>query len=347
MRISGCVWALCFVLILRASAQDAAPAPAYLLRLERLRGLDDACILVRSDGPYHLEKDAGDKVDVYEGDLTAETLQQLERWVSADELFLLTPEKIVAPIFSQGKDELVLAVNRPGYWQNLTFPAPQTWQPYQKSVAPLSQWFDEMLNAKHRQKRREEEARNNCVPPREIKLVKRPAAPKKIAIPDFVFVLRDMQVQKDSGTKACSIVYPDGRYHREVKTQKMNSTTVTTAVYEGREDGDDLRDLKSILGSPDLVAPRAQTLPSGGMMMEGEIVTLILPENHKLRTILFWKYVPAGLMGTRRFDESGMKELNPLAEWVKAKIDAPGDAAVANGTLNDCVPVPPPELRDH
>jgi hypothetical protein len=331
-------------MILRAAAQDAAPSgPAYLLRLERLRGLDDACILVRSDGPYHLEKDAGDKVDVYEGDLAADSLPQLERWVSADELFQLTQDKIVAPIFSQGKDELVLAVDRPGYWQNLTFPAPQTWQPYQKSVAPLSQWFDEMLNAKHRQKRREEAARNNCIPPREIKLATRPAAPKGIAIPDFVVVLRDMQVQNDAGSKACSIVYPDGRYHREVKTQKMNSPTVTTAVYEGRESGDDLRDLKSILANPDLVAARGQTLPSGGMMTEGEIVTVILPENHKLRAILFWRYAPAGLMGAHHFDESGMKELDPLEQWVKAKIDARNDPPVANGTLNDCVPVRPPE----
>ena len=331
-------------MILRAAAQDAAPpGPVYLFRLERLRGLDDACVLVRSDGPYHLERDAGDKVDVYEGDLPADVQQQLGRWVSADELFELTQDKIVAPIFSQGKDELVLAVNRPGYWQNLTFPAPPTWQPYQKSVAPLSQWFDEMLSAKHRQKRREEEARNNCIPPREIKLAKRAEAPKEIAIPDFLFVLRDMQVQNDSGTKACSIVYPDGRYHHEVKTQKMNSTTVTTAVYEGRESGDDLRDLKAILASPNLVASRGQTLPSGGMMMEGEIVTLILPENHKLRTILFWKYVPAGSMGARRFDESGMKELDPLAQWARTKIDARGDAPVASRTLNDCVPLRSPE----
>jgi hypothetical protein len=344
VKISCCVWAFCVAAILRAAAQDAPPpSPAYLLRLERLRGLDDACILVRSDGPYHLEKAAGDNVDVYEGDLPADTLQQLERWVSTDELFQLTQDKIVAPIFSQGKDELVLAVNRPGYWQNLTFPAPPTWQPYQKSVAPLSQWFDEALNAKHRQKRREEEARNNCIPPREIKLATRPAAPKGIAIPDFVFVIRDMQVQNDAGTKTCSIVYPDGRYHREVKAQKMDSNNVTTAVYEGHEAPDDLRDLKSILATPDLLAPRGQTLPSGGMMMEGEIVTLILPENRKLRTILFWKYVPAGLMGARRFDESGMKELDPLAQWVKAKIDARSDAPVANGSLNDCVPVRPPE----
>jgi len=342
VNISRAVWAFCFAAILRAAAQDAVPAaPAYLLRLERLRGLDDACILVRSDGPYHVEKNAGDKVDVYEGELPADALQQLERWVSADELFDLTQEKIVAPIFSQGTDELVLAVNRPGYWQNLTFPAPPTWQPYQKSVAPLSQWFDEMLNARHRQKRREEEARNNCIPPREIKLAKRPAVPKEIAIPDFLFVLRDMQVQNDAGSKTCSIVYPDGRYHREVKTQKINSTTVTTAVYEGRENGDDVRDLRSILTSPDLRTPRGQTLPSGGMMMEGEIVTLIIPENHKLTTILFWRYVPEGLMGAHRFDESGMKELDPLAQWVKAKIDTNGDPPVAHGTLNDCVPVRP------
>jgi hypothetical protein len=311
--------------------------------MERQRGLEDACILVRSDGPYHLERDVGDKVDVYEGDLAADNLRQIEHWVSADELFQLTQDKIVAPIFSQGKDAVILAVNRPGRWQNLAFPAPTTWKPYHQSVAPLADWFDAMLSAKHRVRLREEQARNNCIPPREIKFSSRARATKPQATPEFLFVLRNTRIEGKLGVKVCSVVYADGRFHREVRTQQMQSVAVTTAIYEGRENDQEMQQLRAILSAPDLLAPRSQLLPSGGMMKEGEIATLTLPDHQKPKTRFFWRYVPEGLMGARIFDESGMKVLEPLAHWVKEDVEARSAEPVANGTLNDCAPIGPPE----
>lgn len=311
--------------------------------MERQRGLEDACILVRSDGPYHMERDTGDKVDVYEGNLPANALLRIQHWVSADELFQLTQDKIVAPIFDQGKDAVILAVDRPGRWQSLAFPAPSTWQPYQQSVAPLAQWFDEMMNAKHRVRLREEEARSNCIPPRELKFSSRPKATKPQALPDFLFVLHLTRIDGKLGMKTCSVVYGDGRFHREVRTQTMGNNTVSTAVYEGRESDEDIRQLRTILAAPELLAPRSQLLPSGGLMKEGEIAALTVPDRPKPRTTLFWRYVPQGLVSGRIFDESGMKQLTPLTLWVKSDIDARSETPVANGTLNDCVPIQAPE----
>ena len=344
MRIARSAWAFCFAIVLRAAAQDASPpTPAYLLRMERQRGLEDACILLRSDGPYHLERDVGDKVEVYEGDLPADNLRQIEHWVSADELFHLTQDKIVAPIFSHGKDALILAVNRPGRWQNLAFPAPTTWQPFEQSVSPLADWFDAMLSAKHRVKLREEQARNNCIPPREIKFSARPRTTKPQVMPEFLFVLHNTRVEGKLGTKVCLVVYADGRFHREVRTQQMQSVTVTTAIYEGKENEQEMQQLRSILSAPDLLAPRSQLLPSGGMMKEGEIAALTVPEHQKAKTTFFWRYVPEGLMGARIFDENGMKALEPLAHWVKEDVDARSGEPIANGALNDCAPVGQPE----
>jgi hypothetical protein len=311
--------------------------------MERQRGLEDSCILVRSDGPYHLEKDNGDKVDVYEGDLPPDRLLQIEHWASADELFQLTQDKIIAPIFGQGKDALILAVNRPGRWQNLSFPTPSTWQPYEQSVVPLAKWFDEMLSAKHKVKRREEEARSNCIPPHEIKFSSRDRTPKPHVLRDFLFVLSITRIDGKTGMKTCSVVYADGRFHREVRTQTMGSSTVSTAVYEGKETDEELQQLRTILSSPDLQAPRSQLLPSGGLMKEGEIAALIVPDRQKTRTTLFWRYVPEGLMGAKIYDESGMKQLGPLAQWVKSDIESRSAVPVPNGTLNDCVPIQAPE----
>jgi hypothetical protein len=337
-------WFLCIAIILPAAAQDAnPPTPAYLLRMERQRGLEDACILVRSDGPYHMERDNGEKVDVYEGNLPEDALQRIEHWVGADELFQLTQDKIIAPVFGQGKDAVILAVNRPGRWQNLAFPTPSNWQPLQQSVVPLAKWFDEMLDAKHRVKLREEEARNNCIPPREIKFSTRAKATKPQALPDFLFVLHVTRIDGKTGMKACSVVYGDGRFHHEVKTQTMQSTTVSTAIYEGREGDEDIQQLRTILAASDLQAPRSQLLPSGGLMKDGEIAALTVPDHQKIRTTLFWRYVPEGLMGAKIYDESGMKELGPLTQWITTDIEARSQTPVANGTLNDCVPLQAPE----
>jgi len=342
-HFSSC-WIVCIAVILTPAAQDnRSSAPAYLVRIERQRGLEDACILVRSDGPYHLERDNGERVDIYEGDLPPDRLRQIEHWVSVDELFQLTQDKVIAPIFGQGKDALILAVNRPGRWQNLSFPAPSTWQPYQQSVVPLAKWFDEILSAKHKVKRREEEARSNCIPPHEIRFSSRAQTTTPPALPEFLFVLSVTQIEGKTGMKMCSVVYADGRFHREVRTQTMESSAVSTAVYEGREPVENVQQLRTILASPDLQAPRSQLLPSGGLMKEGEIAILTVPDHQKMRTTFFWRYVPEGLIGAKIYDESGMKQLAPLTRWVKSEIEARNEAPVPNGALNDCVPIQAPE----
>jgi hypothetical protein len=340
VRISACVSIFCLGIVLSLQAQDSqSTTPAYLLRIERMRSFDDSCLLVRSDGPYHLEKNDGDKVEVYEGELPPGDLRKLEHWVSVDELFNLTQNKIIGPIFIQNKDEIILGVHRPGYWQNLSFPTLSTREAYRQSVIPLEQWFGEMLKAKHRVKLREEEGRSNCIPPHELKLSTRSAAPKQQVLPDFLFMLRTNQLQGGTGTRSCAIVYPDGHYHHEMKSQKMGSTNVTTTVYEGTLNPSDVERLQAILADPALHSPRSQNPPSGGLMKEGAITSLTVPQGQKPRTDLFWRYVPEGLVGGRLFDESGMKALQPLNLWLTSHFEAEGGNRVVDGPLNDCVPV--------
>jgi len=321
--------------------------PAYLLRLERMGVLSDICVLVRSDGPYHLEKNDGDKVEVYEGTLPESDVQNIQRWVSADELFTLTQNKIIAPLFSSGKDELVVAVHRPGYWQNLDFPAPSTWQPLRQSVAPLAQWFEEILKTKHRVKLKEEEGRSNCIPRHELKFSTREPPPAAQPKPDFLFILHNTTVENQFGKKVCTIVYRDGQYHRETKAQKMGSTEISTATYDGRVDAADVTQLQKILEKPELQNRRALLPPSGGYMKEGEIASVTFPGETKPRTVLFWNYVPAGLVSGKIYDENGMKDVAPLTQWLKTTVESQKVPPTANGSLNDCVPMLRPSSRSH
>lgn len=340
MTIRDLVWVGLLGIALPLLAQDSnPPSPSYLLRLERMSGLSEVCVLVRSDGPYHLEKNDGEKVEVYEGDLSESDMRKIEHWLSADELFTLTQGKIIAPLFSSGKDELIVGVHRPGSWQNLAFPAPATWQPLKLSVAPLAQWFDEILKAKHRVKLREEEGRSNCMPPHELKFSRRDTPPISQPRPDFLFILHDTKIEKQSGQKVCTIVFPDGRYHYETKAQKMGSDDIHFATYEGKVSETDIHQLRAILAKPELQDRRSPLPPSGGYMREGEITSVTFPSKEKPRTILFWNYVPAGLIGVRRFEESGMNELEPLTTWLKTAVESQNVAPIAGESLNDCVPV--------
>jgi hypothetical protein len=338
VRICRLSWVsgLCLGAFLCAGAQNSSTAPAYLLRMERNQGLDAVCILVRSDGPYHLERNALDKTEIFEGALSPGDLQKIQHWLSADELFTLKQDKIVTPLFNERKDELILGVNRPGHWQNLRFPASTTREPYQQSVVPLVQWFEEVLKAKHSIKLREEQGRNNCMPPKELKFATRPPPE---TIPDFLFMLRTTRFEAKEALETCAIVYPQGRFHREVKSQHMGDKNVSVEIYEGSVGETAIESMRGILARPELQNRRAQLPPSGGYMSEGEITSLTVLDAGKPRSTLFWRYVPLGLMGGRQFDESGMKLLEPLAQWLQSNLESKNQVPLSNPSPNDCNPV--------
>ncbi len=93
------------------------------MRLERVRRAEDSCILVRSDGQYHLEVVTPEKVSVLESTLSPDSLRDLIRLLSQDRLFQLHQKDIHTPMVQTGTDELMLGVLRPiNVWQSLDFP---------------------------------------------------------------------------------------------------------------------------------------------------------------------------------------------------------------------------------
>ena len=300
---------------------------------------DSVCVLVRSDGQYHLERSDWDKTEVFEGEVSASDLHRIEHWVGQNELFDLTQDNIVAPIFTGPKDQLALGINRPGYWQNLLFPAPSTWQRYTQSVVPLVQWFDETRKAKHRNKLSEEQGRTNCKPPERPKLSTRSAQKSQDAVEPFIFFIQTASFKGKEGEKRCAIVYKNGRYHRETKSQRQGSDDLATAVYEGLLKPEAMRELGGILSSPEIQNRAEPPLPWRMFQTDGEITSLTFAHQGTPHTTFFWKYAPVpGLGSTGHVDESGMKELQPLREWLKTNVEDASPAPLAGTPLTDCVP---------
>lgn len=160
--------------VIPAYGQDNPSAPSYLLRLVHAHTFENLCVLVRSDGQYHFERETAQKTDVYEGMLPQADLQRVQHLVSVDELFSLDRDKALKPASVEQNVQVVLSIHRPGHWQNLTFATADSWESYRESVVPLLSWLDEMRRAKNRIKLREEIATNHCLPPPKLELKTRP-----------------------------------------------------------------------------------------------------------------------------------------------------------------------------
>lgn len=170
-RVPAFIAILALGIVPRAHSQNSASAPpSYLLRLVHARSYENICVLVRADGQYHFERDTAAKTEIFEGSLPPGDMLRIQHWLAADELFDLSDDKIVRPAAAEHDVQLILSVHRPGYWQNLTFPAPSSWEPYHESIMPLVDWLEELRKVKNRVKLREEVARNNCLPPPKLEL---------------------------------------------------------------------------------------------------------------------------------------------------------------------------------
>jgi len=153
-----------------AQSAEQSPPTSYLLRLVHVHPHENVCVLVRGDGQYHLERETAQKTEIFEGNLSQAEFEHLQHLLSADELLDLTEEQIAKPQQAEHDLQLILSVHRPGYWQNLTFPVASSWESYHDSVVPLVQWLEDMRRVKNRVRLREDQARNNCLPPPKLEL---------------------------------------------------------------------------------------------------------------------------------------------------------------------------------
>jgi hypothetical protein len=170
-----CISVIAFIFVVLPTAwasdqQTVTPATVpYLLRMERLRSDQDVCVLVRRDGQYHLEQLNVASIRIFEGMLPNEELESLENLLTKERLSQLQQGDIAAQLGTAEQDKLFVSILRPAHWQNLEFDSAENRKPYEEFLNPLLKWMDHLQKEKAKELT-EESGRNNCLPPREIKL---------------------------------------------------------------------------------------------------------------------------------------------------------------------------------
>src|SRR5258708_25482210 len=292
---------LAFILALSpalwASDQQAVwtTAVPYLLRMERLRSDQDVCVLVQSDGQYHLERLHPYGIRVFEGKLPNGALASLESLLMKDRLRGLQKRVIHIPLTTGDLDNLFVSVLHRDHWQNLEFSSAESRKPYEEFLNPLLTWLDALQKEKAKELT-EESGRNNCLPPKEIQLQTRSGEKissmhTEASTVSHAYILRTLTRRFDSSRieNSCVIIRDTGVYHvrrsqqlarKETKTTLLDTTFSAEAIHSLRVliDADQVR--KWPTQNPPLARLQAATVPN-----------LSIPREDRVQQITLWRYV--------------------------------------------------------
>ena len=158
----------------------AAANYPYLLHLETMNFDDQACVLLRRDGQFHLEHERGSRTKIFEGVLSQPKMQEVQTLINDPMLRQLTEKQIVAPTGAIMLDELHVDIFRGDRWQDLFFVDDSSRRPFEHSIAPLVRWLQALRKEPHREIS-EEEGKNDCQLPKKIVLKTRKPASDKAA----------------------------------------------------------------------------------------------------------------------------------------------------------------------
>ncbi len=119
----------------------------------------------------------------------------------------------------------------------------------------------------------------------------------------------------------CLIVFANGAYHRVRQSERPRSQQIKTAVMDGTFPSEDLNSLRLILDNPELQKFASPAI--GRLIGEGLVTHLAIPRNEQLQQVAMWKgfnsyvWYPAQTISANK---QGAKLLQPLIEWIKAKV---------------------------
>lgn len=137
--------------------------PAYLLRIDRLWGHRDVCMLVNRDGAYRLEKIFSGKTEVSAGTLSDTKLQELMNLLNADSLQRLTQDDVGHNIAGIAIDNLTLSIGHSTLVQDLVFIDEAARSRFRHTIDPLLKWFDETQELPGT--KLSESSASRCLPP--------------------------------------------------------------------------------------------------------------------------------------------------------------------------------------
>jgi hypothetical protein len=80
-----------------------------------------SCILVQTNGSFHLEKNHGKSAQIFEGRLSSDSLTALNDLLNGSSFQRLVPEAAASSLLPIGFDETLISVPRDGHWMSLRF----------------------------------------------------------------------------------------------------------------------------------------------------------------------------------------------------------------------------------
>lgn len=340
---------LCSItLALPQDAQKSQPgAIPYLLRLERLLPYRDVCVLLRSDGQYHLEILEPNHTRILEGALSSAALRELGQISSSEKLAQLQQGDIRTPLVESERDEFLISILRLGRWQNLRFADGETREPYRELLDPLLKWLDRVQQEKAKLLT-EEAARNNCLPPEEVHLKKRSGenafSDNQTSAPsNRNYILRMVASQFDAGrnAKSCVLVSLSGAYHFR-RSDKLRGKDIRTVVIDGILSADAVRSLRGILDADELKGRPAEN-PPAGRFIAGTLTSLWIPRQTAPQEINSWRYVYLAKSAGGGGDVPLMVDhdsavFKPLNEWFRTILRKEREVQVQEPANPQCLP---------
>jgi hypothetical protein len=344
---------------LSASAQNASSAASnypFLLRLVQVGYGSHSCVLLRRDGGYHLERSHSNSVTVFEGTLPQAQVADVTGWLNNGALRQLTQKDILFPLMSPGGDQAQISIARSDHWQTLEFPDRESRAPVASSLEPLLSWLGTLHKLPAR-KLTEEQGRNNCLPPGEIGLKRRPApgiqardqaaaapfnpAPTENSTapaappPNYLMRIERNHYAGISAQRTCLIVNANGHYHGEEFAQEIGHS-MTSRVYEETLSPPAISALRQLLDDPGIRQAQSN-LPPDAQFSEstvwfipraGEVQHLQLAESFAQRQGDSW--VPV-------YHDPRAKVVEPLERWIKTNLRLTKQTLLKDAKPDNCI----------
>ena len=358
MTASG-ILKLVALLVAAAPLSAQVDYSAYLLRLERTTPEAHRCVLLRTNGFFHLESDNGDVTRVFEGSLDAERVGRVQRELKDNELESLSQDQIQEPL-NPKPEFLQIDTLRHDHWQELTFFSTESQQPYSRSLEPLIRWLNDLHKVQHKVLA-EDAGKNNCLPSRKIALKKRseelprqsvevkanPArvTPKTAPAPEpdptpALLRISSMGLKSHVIRQTCFLVIANGFYRAEEREQKEGGRTIITRITGGKFVPEETLQLQQLLNDPVISEIRHRktsrmVLPVSGEMLNLEISRAPGVQDVVLSSTFNRRDIPFFYSG-----DGDISSAQPLLNFVTEHVWTAGAGRLDPSLRNDCQSAP-------
>jgi hypothetical protein len=347
-----------FLLATEFAAAQSYSSP-YLLRLEHAASEAHVCVLLQKSGAFHMESDGVDSTKVFEGQLSAERLLQVERDLHDTALEALSQKQIEEPLIHR-RDVLHVDISRGDHWQELTFYSAESQEPYRQSLAPLVRWLNELHRLPHKELS-EDAGKNNCLAPGEIVLKKRgdespvesasgnrnaaiapqtpPRVPKREPAEALLRVF-SMSAKSDVVRQGCVLITADGTYRAEERAQKVASKRVQTKITGGKITPDEIAQLQQAIDASALAKIRHRKTSHLVLPMSGEMLNLQISRPSGVQELVLSSTFARRDVPFFYSGDGDISSAQALLKFIADHIWTDGSGGLDPGLRNDCQDAP-------